>query len=241
MPNTSILNEDNDEFLIESANKLLSGPVGECIYKKKVLDFGCGKGHVVEMADKMAMKAYGYDIIRHDSQQWNNNKLNLSTYWPRILSNGPYDVVICNDVLDHSVAPMNDLLKIFSVLNRSGKVFFRFHPYCSRTGGHLYKFFNKAYLHLVLSKQELNMLDLPTSGQKVMYPILTYEYNLNSIGFKIVNVSSVTQEVDDFFTTNELIAKRIMSRYNLVLGKNPIPVAQMRQSYVDIVATKGSE
>ena len=123
-----ISDESNDDECYERADYILNDVVKFDLKGKKFLDFGCGAGHVADLASKVAASAYGFDISRHKNEIWNSNSINITSNWSNILSNGPYDLILAYDVFDHSKSPMNDLIRLFSVLKPGGKAFFRLHP-----------------------------------------------------------------------------------------------------------------
>ena len=233
-----ISDENNDDECYERADYILNDVVKFDLKGKKLLDFGCGAGHVADLASKVAGSSHGFDIHRHKNKIWSSDSIKFTSNWPNIISDGPYDFVISHDVFDHSRFPLEDMHRVFSVLKPGGKAFFRCHPICSRHGGHLYKTFNKAFAHLVLNENELKDLSLKLPPQRVIYPIKTYESYANRIGFKIISTIAVQQDVEDFFVNNDLVADRILAFYGSSSGAGPVPLFQMSQSYVDMLVTK---
>lgn len=233
-----IADENNEDDLKERAEYILKDVLKLNLKGKRFLDYGCGMGHVAAAAMHFTPDVLGYDIERFENKIWKDNQYNFSTHLPVLISNGPYDVILAYDVLDHSDYPINDFLQIFRLLKRGGTAFIRFHPICSRHGGHLYKKFNKAYAHMVLSNSELKELGLSLPPQRVLYPVKTYEEYLKRAGFKVLGHKISSQFVEPFFEKNEIVSERIVAFYGASTGKDVLPTFQMSQSYVDFTVTK---
>ena len=189
------------------------------VENQNFLDFGCGEGHVVlKMAENDKSKCVGYDV---KDQNWShfNKKDNfiLSTDWSDIEKNGPYDLILCNDVLDHTKNPEEELKKIQKLKRpQTGKVIVRVHPWTSRHGSHLYKQLNKAYLHLVFDEDELFVMGIePQEINKISNPTYFYKSIFKNIGFTVLREDIITQELEDFFILNEKINKRIQKNLGL--------------------------
>lgn len=101
-----------------------------------------------------------------------NGQGQLTTDWQKILTQGPFDVVILYDVMDHCVDPIAALQSVRQVCTSSTHVFSRFHPFCGPHGGHLYQTINKAYVHLFFTEHELKQMGVePDFPQKVLFPL----------------------------------------------------------------------
>ncbi len=201
----------------------------------KFLDFGCGQGHVA-----YRMAALGADLsIAYDSQeQWHtipsHDRLVLTTDLAVVQGNAPYNKILIYDVLDHSDTPMS-LLRIASeLLGPGGKIHLRCHPWCSRHGGHLYRYLNRAYAHLFLSDQACNILSEGQSPKtKVKLPLASYAVAIKSAGLSIVGAPEIIRErVEPFF----------QSQYGVVIqkhwGKHPNAVDMMGIQFIDYTLKK---
>ena len=144
---------------------------------KKFLDFGCSEGHVAKYVSGEASLSVGYDIVRAETSKlsWENKKekLLLTTDFEKVVSEGPYDIVMIYDVLDHSSADPSEILaKAKSVLAEDGKIYLRCHPWTGRHGGHAYRKINKAFVHLVLGEDELEEMGVNLEqNRKILFPI----------------------------------------------------------------------
>lgn len=206
-----ICDPNNESEKIERSKGIIEVYLDDSIKDKKVLDFGCGEGHLISAASEFAPKTViGYDIVQNNS--WSSFKLSenqkLTTSWDDVLAHAPYDFVVAFDVFDHleNESPVACLKKIKSVMNSNSKLYVRFHPYCSRHATHLYQGLNKAFIHLFLTDEEVKQQypDLkPTICQKVTRPLATYEKYIQESGFKVLNRREVTENVEDFFATPE--------------------------------------
>lgn len=202
------------------------------------LDFGCGDGHVVKRASKANPKvAIGYDI--EESPKWKEEAWENSictNNWETITKNGPFDIILLYDVLDHVDNQEEALVKIKSVCHKNSKVYARCHPFPSRHGTHLYQQLNKAFIHLVFTEEELNSLNVkPMKTQKITTPILHYNKLFQDNGFKLLKPVDVTKEpTESFFATNPLVRSRIKSNNNFKIKESEFP-AQLENQFLDYV------
>lgn len=153
-------------LLISNKLKNYNKPINEI----SVLDFGSGEGHIAKHTANSSCQVFAYDIE-------NNNKcnVNFTTNFEEI-SSRKYDFIFMYDVLDHSIKedPADILKKLKPLLNDTGKMIIRCHPWCSRHGTHHWTL-NKAYAHLFLSERELEKLGhkgIPT--RVITHPKPTY-------------------------------------------------------------------
>ena len=167
----------------------------------KFLDFGCGEGHVVKVAQEKAKLAVGYDPALDISEDWFVRSIE------RVKSLGPFDVIILYDVLDHVLNPLETMQQVVDCTHKDTRVVIRVHPWTSRHGGHLYQEKNKAYLHLVFKKEELNEIGLnPASFTK-----MDYESIFNTVGLKVKQKDEIVDMPENFFLENPVLKKRLLS------------------------------
>lgn len=222
--------EDKNERGIGISEILLSDYQG-----KKVLDYGCGEGHIIKNSKNLFM-GVGYDIQKTGNLNWEEVEGNslLTTDFDKVRSYGTYDVVLLYDVLDHVSDPNNILKDIKSVSNKDTLIIARCHPWCSRHGAHLYNSLNKAFIHVVFSDEELANLGL-TSNLTVNIAPLNHYRNLFSINNLTIKSEKIEKtEIEKFFQENLLVRKRIMNRWNRDAMKE-FPTFQLEQSFVDYV------
>lgn len=207
------------------------------------LDIGCGEGQIIAIATEYEPNyCVGYDCEKNN--KWDELKKENSEYtddWDTVISKGPYDAILLFDVLDH-VKKENQvslLKKAKEVLSDNGKIFIRFHPYVSKHGTHLYHHLNKAYAHLVFTKEEIKNLVPDTKyaeeSDPIMMPLLTYEKFIKDAGLEIESRREITSKVDPFFKIPK-IAERIMQNNNF----DSFPEFQMSLDFVDFVLRKSN-
>lgn len=213
-----ICSPESDQDKLNRADGILDVIVGVNLNGKRFLDFGCGEGHTVEQSLKQTPAfSVGYDI---ENQNWSNRTENQNTLyttnWEDVAKNGPYDVILVYDVIDHIPKPevIENLKKLRSVMQPKGRVFVRCHPWFSRHATHLYRQINKAYVHLVFTKEELEMLNY-----KGMYitrmelPMKSYMKMFANSGFNVRRAFVTKRNIESFFKEQPLITTRIMSKW----------------------------
>jgi len=214
---------------------------------KKFLDFGCGEGHMAKYVSKEAIVSVGYDLKKNPKSQFEwedkNENLLLTVDFEKVKSEGPYDVVIIYDVLDHvEEDDMGGVLsKAKSVLSDGGKIYLRCHPWAGRHGGHAYRKINKAFVHLVLTEEELTSLGLELDpNQKVMYPLAAYSKAIEDASLLKDSEPEIdTQEVESFFSEDALVKSRILKAFAISQwGEDGKPSFQMSQCFIDYVLKK---
>lgn len=195
---------DNDEDKMIRAEGILSVVVTQPVTDSTFLDLGCGEGHVAAQAALTAKLSVGYDIV---PQEWDRypakDNLVFTDAWDQVVAKAPYDAILLYDVLDHVTTeyPSNVLERAKTVLKPSGRVYVRFHPWCSRHGTHLYRQLNKAYIHMFFTEKQLAEMGyhgIPTV--KIIQPLQTYASWLSKTGFKVIGQADVVREpIEDFF------------------------------------------
>lgn len=177
--------------------------IREPLKDKKVLDFGCGNGYVAAEASHTAQLSVGYDI--QEDSMWADHKsdnLKLTTSLDTVKENGPYDLIIMYDVLDHIVAAApTDVVKSASeLLSEQGVLFIRTHPWTSRTGGHIYEQYNKAYIHLIMTPDEMAKEGIEIEpNSKIIRPMAAYELWFSEANLSVVDRKSKTNLVENHF------------------------------------------
>lgn len=244
VPADLLCGEDEDSKLARA-----TGIVQEFIHtdvaRKKFLDFGCGEGHVPYVVAAVFDSEYatGYDVKEQNWATLDKNReiknLLLTTEWDQVIEKGPYDVILVNDVIDHSADPLKALKQIQEAKTPgTGKVYMRCHPWTSRHGTHIYKTLNKAYLHLVFSKEELYAMGLKEMAtQPALEPLSLYRHLLKEAGFTVLKEDTVTQPVELFFTRNSDVLRRIKEKWktssNEELAGGRFPREIMEIQFVD--------
>lgn len=202
---------------------------------KKVLDYGCGEGHfAIEVANtnstSSCLKSVGYDIVKSGIHEWEkDDNFLLTTEFEKVKQHGPYDIVIIYDVLDHATQPVDIISSVVKLCHPETKIFVRCHSWMSRHGGHIYRQLNKAWAHLVFTKDELALMgiDLPYV-HKIFFPIKTQTLWFQVFDLQIERKEVVKTIVEEFFQKPE-----IMGRLPLGKFQNKFPDHQMSQSFND--------
>lgn len=212
---------------------------------KRFLDFGCGEGHVARHIAKEASVSVGYDVVSpaNPSVAWEEKQgsLLLTTDFENVRREGPYDLVLLYDVVDHCECDPAEVLKsVASVLAPNGSVIMRCHPWCSRHGGHIYRKINRAFVHLVFSEDELRELGVePEHNNKVLKPLASYGRAIDASGLARESEAEIdSQEVEEFFKSTPLVRDRILRHWGAkAWGQDP-PEFQMSQCFLDYVLKK---
>lgn len=180
----------------------ISGLIPVPTIDKKVLDFGCGEKHTALELAHQAAKVVGYDIIKDD--QWcNTDNVVFTTDRAVVDNNGPYDIILLHDVLDHIKGddPAEIMKWIRTLLADNGVVFVRTHPWTSKHGGHLYLQQNKAFLHLVLTPDEMLKNNLKLDHNlRLCRPMAAYESWITNAGFHISDKRIQAEKPNRYFT-----------------------------------------
>ncbi len=237
-----ICNPTSETDKSERARGIIELMIEEDLKGLKVLDIGCGEGHLTDLAlGYQAAIVVGYDI--REQERWARfeqkpNKVFTSNF-DVVKASGPYDVIILFDVLDHvqRETPTELLSKANQVLASNGKIYMRCHPFTSRHGTHLYHGMNKAYMHLIFTEPELQQLGIDQTfvepSIKVVYPLKTYAQFIQDAGLKLANHREITEKVENFFKIPK-IAERIMK----ATSTTSFPEFQMSLQFVDYVLRK---
>lgn len=213
---------------------------------KKFLDFGCGDGLVAEVSLKFGAEfSVGYDIKSDDLWHKVEKKDNLilTTEINDILGY-KFDIILLNDVIDHSEDPYRVFEIITNLLADDGMIYCRCHPWTSRHGTHIYKKLNKAFMHLIFSEEELSKFDIdPLPTIKNLDPIGNYKEILKSTNLEIVTERISTTPVEMLFSLEPAIVRRIKNLW-IEEGNNPyadgenFPREILEIDFVDFVLKK---
>ena len=203
---------------VDRAEGILELFIPESLTGLSFLDLGCGEGHVVKQAVKAgSIKTVGYDIVKSGPFEWEESENGmLTTAISKVEALGPYDRVLIYDVLDHC-GDTNDIGEILNaakkVLKPNGKIYVRCHPWTGRHGGHLYKEINKAFVHFILTKDELAQLgyEIDPNLIQIIHPEGTYHYFFDAVGLRVVQ-ETAPRQIESFFN-HPLLAKRIEKIY----------------------------
>ena len=219
--------EDSENDKMERAEGILDY-IGDKLEGKKILDFGCGEGHVALKAAETAELAIGYDIVQ--PSKTGTDKCLLTSDFDKVKEKGPFDLIILYDVLDHCKDSVVALNQVKSVSGPKTKVFVRCHSWMSRHGAHLYKQLNKAWVHLIFTEEELAKMGVKMEFvQKYYFPINTQNKWFADSGFKVVSSDIIKCAIEPFFRKPEIAS---------ILGINfqgNFPEWQLSQVFNDYV------
>jgi 2-polyprenyl-3-methyl-5-hydroxy-6-metoxy-1,4-benzoquinol methylase len=238
--------DENSEQDKEERAQGISSIMLPPLENKRFLDFGCGEGHVARLASEESILSVGYDIEQSPRSKlaWENKKGNflLTSNLDRAFSEGPFDVILMYDVIDHAKfeSPFEMLSKAASLLAEDGRIYMRCHPWCGRHGGHLYRKVNKAFVHIVLSSEELESMGVgvePNLG--VMRPLKTYGDMISDAGLvNDLDLEIDHQDVESFFRDTPVVRDRILKVWSLDKWDKDPPEFQMSQCFIDYVLKK---
>jgi len=208
-----------EESMFTRAEQVATMVCEKCVLGPRILDFGCGFGHIaIEMAKRTSVVAY--DIA--ESHYWDkfDTAVSFTTNRNVVESMGPYKTIIAYDVLDHlQPSEVIDVLKwLRSLLTNDGVIFLKTHPWTSPHGCHLYEMMesNKAFLHLAMTVDELLGMGLfPQNELKITRPIAAYETLFKVLNLEVLSRDIKSSPVPDYFAGDLL--KRII---NVTWGGN---------------------
>lgn len=213
------------------ARDILNLYIDKRVKGKKLLDIGCGEGHLakIAVAEFDAKSAVAYDNVSYEWKQ-STNELKFTNNLEEVTSSGPYDIITIYDVLDHATNPVEVLTMAKSVLSPTGTIHLHCHPWISRHGGHYYQQINKAFIHLVFTQDELQSMGYqPTTDvQRVIAPVKTYTAWIESAGLKVKSQNVSRTPVDEIFYKVDILKQRLPV---IIIGK--FPKYQMEQSFHD--------
>lgn len=213
-PNFIIGDNENEKLL--RARAIVSTMELDVSANCRILDFGCGEGHVVNLLAKSFYQSFvvGYDV----KKQWKTEPVEpnfLTTDFEKVEKSSPYDVVIFYDVLDHCEEdPYDVLMRVRKLVKPGGKMKIRFHPYCSAHGSHHYHYVNKAFVHLMFNDEEMKKLgvkELPFT-RKVLNPIQYYEELVKKTGMNVLFTRRMFSQTGPIFENNPRLKKRLLER-----------------------------
>lgn len=212
-----IVNDKEDEKIHRAAS-VLKTLISTDLQGKKILDVGCGEGHIAFIASNLFTEnlVVGYDIENDNWEHFEKpENLMLTKLWSEVDNNAPYEVIIINDVIDHTKEFEKTLEKIIKVKDKEfGKIYIRCHPWTSRHGCHTHHDMNKAFLHLVFSEDELYAMGVqPVPTYPLLDPLESYRKMFKSFGLSIIKENVIRKDVELFFIHNPHILRRIKDKF----------------------------
>jgi len=120
------------------------------------------------------------------------------------------------------------------VMKKNTIIHVRFHPFCSRHGGHLYQWTNKAFIHLVFTEDELKEMGAPEDvfpKQKVIHPKWSYDMWVKDAGLRVANRDHIKTPMEGLFKNNKDLKTRIHKHW---LGKSFDPKVRNGKVFPEI-------
>lgn len=225
---------DKQDRAIGIIDTLISNRIQKPI---RILDFGCGEGHVVkELARRSPELVLGYDIKEPERAEDYLDILYFTFDLKDVINNKPYDLILAYDVFDHIVndEPVNIISLLQSVLSEDGVLITRCHPWCGRHGGHLYHSLNKAFVHLYFTEDELDRMDLsPEPVRQIVTPREVYASWFADSHLEIVTERITKDPVEKFF-----ISGILENRLKKLWTSTELAVSNMEISFIDYICRR---
>jgi SAM-dependent methyltransferase len=83
---------------------------------RKLLDFGCGYGHALRILNMRDLKCLGFDV---STERLVRAGLSATSDIEELRRNGPFDVILCFDVLEHVPCPKKTLELLATVSSKN--------------------------------------------------------------------------------------------------------------------------
>lgn len=169
------------------------------------------------MNEKKANKTICY-FENNENKKIKEEHFVLTSNFEEIIKEGPYDIIVCYDFIEHSSEPPEKVLNTIKNLRKSnGPIYIRTHPYCSRYHDHGYETLNKAYTHLIFNEREKMKLGC-FSTKKTCNELTTeteYFKLFYQLDLKINERYVIDYPVENFFFENKIILEKITSNLNM--------------------------
>ena len=147
-----------------------------------------------------------------------------------LVANGPFDIIICYDFLEHTgESPENWLSFMKNIRKTNGPIYLRAHPFNSRYHDH--NLANKAYSHLVFTDSEKLKIGCP-SGKKPCKELLTeneYFKLFYSLELSIIERNIIDHPIEESFINSSMLSERIKA----TLNKEMLFAEELSFEYID--------
>lgn len=204
----------------------------EKIRGKRVLDYGCGDGfQAVAMAQAGASSVVGVEVSKarlvHARALARESKAEAVEFTETV--EGPFDVVISLDAVEHFVAPEENLRQMLSALGPGGSVFVTFGPpWFAPYGHHMYYFTRMPWLNLFFSERTVYRIRslYRTDGATTYSPDLNqmtlkkFEKLLRSTGARVESMRYRTAWGLPLVSRIPFLREFFVNQVDAVLGRN---------------------
>lgn len=216
-PEAENLTIQHHQKILKTMGELISIP----IRNKNLLDFGSCHTDLAKIAknkfEAKTVVVFDCDLCqKHETSLTDPNIISTDNF--RIVEqSAPYDIIVINDVLDHTEKPVYWLKRLNQLLvKNTGRIFIRVHPWTSRNGTHLSEQINKAYLHLIFSDDELATLGVTNKfTRKIIDDIESYKRYFEESSLKMLNHKIYKKSIDLALLQNKVIIERIKNNTNI--------------------------
>jgi SAM-dependent methyltransferase len=135
---------------LELAKHILSSKPALDVYELNpssvtLLDFGCGYGGMVALAENMGMSAYGCDYDEQAVAFAKSKGLNVSCGDIDVVCDRKYDIIILSHVVEHVFSPRELLVNLSKLLNKDGVLYIETPGY-RQVGSNRYDYSMRRYL-----------------------------------------------------------------------------------------------
>ena len=214
------------------ARGIVEHMIDEKMSGKRILNFGFEDYPVSKIISKEYNPeiSVGFSFFRLGKK--NKKNLLLTNDIEDVQENGPYDIILIYDVIDHIQEDPVDILKeAKDLLKKNGTIYVRFHPFCSRNALHLHHDLNKAYIHLLFTGKELDMI-VPNNKKKynrgIINPSLYDDYKKTS-GLKVKYKREVLEVRNwPFYTSKEKVLNPRVE-LNEIFKENKRKISQINE------------
>ena len=107
------VNDDDYYFFYKHTNSFFNS-------SKRILDYGCGDGNLINFFEKKGLKISGADFESEMIKILKKNNSNIFNYNEVNNHINLYDAVLLRDVFEHSTKPINIINSIYRILNKQG-------------------------------------------------------------------------------------------------------------------------
>lgn len=171
-----------------------SGYVDNFPHKGKVLDFGCGKGSVLEILEEEGCEAWGLETNPKSVMICNKKGLNVvSGAIEKVkFPDNFFDAVIMSQVFEHLPSPKRTLEEIKRIIKPKGRIFI----YCPNVESYLLKLFGKYWQGWHIPFHFYNF------SKQTIFKLA------NDVGFDVRKIDTATPPPSLFYDVSNVLSSR---------------------------------